>query len=111
VRASEVKMPLTIRLETEKGLPVAEVFDLRDALTSRIEALLRGGIELELGRFINRYGNTVFNKLQLIDFLPEVDRVLVAAEGTEDHASLSEISHLVSRGADGEDLYLKFIGD
>ncbi len=104
-------MPLTVRLETEEGLPVAEVLNLHDVLTSRIEALSRGGIELELGRVIDRYGDTVFNKLQLMDFVPEVERILVAAEGTVDRSTLSEIGRLVSRGAESEGLYRKFIGD
>jgi hypothetical protein len=104
-------MPLTIRLEGEDGQAIEEIFDLGNVLTRSAEANEAKGGVLEMACFIDRYGDTLFNKLQLVPFIGDIDLLLAATESAGARIVLSEIRSLAWRGAHEDRLYLKFVGD
>jgi hypothetical protein len=104
-------MPLTIRLETEDGNCVAEMYDMRNVLIHGTDALSPDGKGLELAHFIDPYGNTVLNKLQLPPFIRDLELLLTTANDAGERSLLNEIRQLAARGAHEDGLYLKFVGD
>jgi hypothetical protein len=104
-------MALTIRLETEDGQCVAELDDIHNLLLRRANALARERQHLELARFIDPYGDTVFNKLQLPSFIRDLELILAKENDAGERSLLSEIGALAKRGANESGLYLKFVGD
>jgi hypothetical protein len=102
-------MTLLIRLETERGEQVDELQD-RDEL---IAAVIPGieDIEFHCWRFIDPYGDTVFNGLQMETFLVELDALQRRHSDPRTQASLARLERLARRCRDGVHLYLKFYGD
>ena len=66
-------------------------------------------------RFIDPYGDTVSNRVQMIPFLTEWRRLITlrATEGVseEEEQNLREVEDLALECSRGIHLYLKFIGD
>jgi hypothetical protein len=100
-------MPLTIRIETEDGASLAEVFDLQDAITELVERMPSGS--LEISHTIDPYGNTVINHLQLPLLLRDLERLRGLAAAPD--AVLRSVEELAARCQDDQHLYLKFYGD
>lgn len=65
----------------------------------------------ELIGFIDPYGNTVFNRLQMAKFLDEWDVLTAKVSSESERAYLGKISALARRVAREPHLYLKFEGD
>ena len=62
-------------------------------------------------RFIDLYGNTVFNRAQAETVLVGLDRLRQTTERYYESMLLDEIAALARRCADEPHLYLKFYGD
>ena len=62
-------------------------------------------------RHIDWYGDTVFNRLQMEDFLKEWERVATRVSTPEESALLGKIRSLAERCRDQPHLYLRFVGD
>lgn len=62
-------------------------------------------------RFIDRYGLTIFNGLQIPTFLSELERVRVNAHTDAEQDLLNAIKDLAVRCREEPHRYLKFIGD
>ena len=102
-------MPLSVALETERGEQLASVEDRANAL----HRLLPSGDDSSYHhlRFIDWYGDTVFNQLQMEPFLDEWARLKEVAETTEETALVEQVAALALRCEDEPHLYLKFYGD
>jgi hypothetical protein len=101
-------MSFLVRLEGEFG----EVNDEVD------EAALLGDVlpvhddrSYQCLRFIDPYGDTVFNRLQMEQFLTEWERLESQLRGQERQEIAAAIRKLALRCRDGVHLYLKFYGD
>ncbi len=66
-------MGLTIRLQNESGDTIEEVFDPKDLLGPHLP--LPNDESCQCLRFIDRFGDTYFNRLQMQTFLIEWDRL------------------------------------
>ena len=102
-------MPFTIRLESENGTTIKEVVDPRGILSH----LLPGydDFSFPMLRFIDPYGDTVFNRFQMRFFGKEMERILQKAKSKEEKDLLVEILELAAQGVTEVHLYLKFYGD
>lgn len=100
-------MAMTIVLQDERGTRIERVDDPTNALAS---CLLGAGMQCGCLRYIDPYGDTVFNRLQLEDVLRELE-ALSATAPTEGHALLDQVAGLARRGLAEPHRYLKFIGD
>jgi len=101
-------MPIICKLETERGEVLGEIND---------EDLLQGLLPepndetFHCLRFIDPYGNTVFNRAQAERFLVELDLLERKARTTPEKELLARIETLARRCRDDVHLYLKFYGD
>ena len=100
-------MPLTIRLETENGTSLGEVFDLQDTITQLSERVPAG--TLEISHTIDPYGNTVVNRRQLPLLLRDLERLRLLAAPSD--TVLRSVEELAKRFQEDHHLYLKFYGD
>ena len=103
-------MGIDLQWESERGEVHARISDER-GLVSKIIAAHPSHDESACLRFIDLYGDTVFNRLQIPVFLDELDAVpdlLLSAEEQEHREKIAELA----RKAENEvGTYLKFYGD
>jgi hypothetical protein len=96
---------IAVRLQDEKGKPVCAA----DVWLS--VPVPTGDTSYNLLCYIDPYGDTVFNRLQMDVFLLEWDRLRTMA-GTPEHlAAWTGVRDLARKCNEDEHLYLKFIGD
>jgi hypothetical protein len=97
-----------IELHDEEGNVVAEISEethLLDRLLAPDEKKFR------LLRYIDMYGDTVFNRLQMDDFLEEWNELGLRAKSNEEKRLVARVKDLIARCAKEPHLYLKFSGD
>jgi len=121
-------MPIEARIEDERGFHVAELRDPRDLLNCVLS--LRERVDRDdtkCVRFIDPYGNTVFNGLQLPVLIAELqahrpfltEAAIVAARFTGAAVSVSELREYLESLIDllndaidrGPHHYVRFLGD
>lgn len=102
-------MGLSVVLVTERGESLGEVHDPRNLLHQLLPS--NEDSSYQCLRFVDWYGDTVFNVLQMGTVLDELHRLNAAAETEEKQLLLSAIEGLVRRCRDEPHLYLKFCGD
>lgn len=103
-------MGLTIALVDERGEMQAEpITDPRDMLGQLLPA--GDGSEYQWLPYIDRYGDTIFNHLQVEPFLREWRSLYGKARTEPERTLLAAVEQLAKSCEDGVHLYLKFIGD
>jgi hypothetical protein len=100
---------LRVVLQDEEGGEIGEV----EANTHLLDSLLpsHNDKRLQCLRFIDPYGDTIFNGLQMEQFLLEWRELAKNAKSPEDAAVLTQVEHLARRCRETPHLYLKFYGD
>lgn len=99
-------MAFDIVLQKESGLVVGSIGDDRNLLHRLLtpsEATILGGIDW--------YGDTVFNRQQMKQFIPAWHELLAGTTNVEEREFLLKVADFAERCANGIHLYLKFIGD
>lgn len=103
-------MSLVVRLEDERGGRVGEpVIDSSNRLI-RLFPPPEGDLYHCLP-YINRYGDTVFNVLQMKPFLREWDLLRSGAAGEEERLLIEAVTELARQVEEEYHLYLRFAGD
>lgn len=103
-------MPLNVKLETESGEPVEEAyFDPRYPLNDLLPAF--DDTSYQCWRFIDEYGDTVFNRMQMETFLAELERIRRTAQRPEHRTALDRVEQMARRCQSEVHHYLKFYGD
>jgi hypothetical protein len=102
-------MGLNVILENEDGIPVESVLDGKGSLLKLVRSVGADGHILLA--FIDPYGNTVFNRLQMGQFLTEWEVVLERAFTPEDKMLVAQVKVLAERCQAGVHQYLRFVGD
>lgn len=100
---------IKIALEDENGRIVEQVSrdpHLLDALLPALEDR-----RFQALRFIDPHGDTVFNRLQMEQFLTEWGEVGKNARNPDASALVSEVARLAAQAKSRPHLYLKFYGD
>ena len=102
-------MGLRIRLEGERGKRYASVDDPYHLF----RRLMKEGDVMHTCclRFIDPYGNTVFNRIQMSQLLIELEGLHEFVKSTEQDELLSRIEELAQRCAREPHLYIKIYGD
>lgn len=102
-------MGLTVVLESEGGEPLDRVEDPTNVLHRLLPPPDDGRYRC-IGA-IDWYGDTVFNYLQVPQFLDEWRRIAAGAGGPDESAVMKKIEAMAERLARERHLYLKFYGD
>ncbi len=103
-------MGLSVRLETELGEPVDELVGDPTNILHRILRPYYDDQTAQCLRFIDWYGSTFFNYLQMEPFLREWQKLYSVTISNEEKELLSRIEKLARR-CQAERLLLRFIGD
>ncbi len=102
-------MGITIRLEGEQGNEHERVDDPHRLLLSLMK-------EMDVSqtcclRFIDPYGNTVFNRLQMPQLLTEIASLHKLVKRVEQNEVINEFEKLALRCSKEPHLYIKIYGD
>ncbi len=95
--------------QNEDGNPIDMVLDPKNHLHRLLPSL--DDESYQCLRFIDWYGDTVFNRLQIPTFLIEWERIKVKAESDEERELIHRIEKLARDSQLEPHFYLKFIGD
>ncbi len=103
-------MGLTVVLEDENGAPVrGSVHDPANALSRLLPD--PADTSFPLLRFVDPYGDTIFNRRQMAELRAEWARLYERAGSEQEEAILREVDALAAAGASEPHLYLRFVGD
>src|SRR3989442_12391076 len=102
-------MPISIVLIDEFDKEVARLDDVTNMLDHLLPSVEDSSSHYL--PFIDSYGDTVFNQLQMKPFLDEWTRLKKPAETAEERALIEQVTALALRCQDEPHLYLKFYGD
>jgi len=100
---------LTVTLETERGDAIEQVGDPKNHL--HVLLLHPDDRSFSCLRYIDLYGDTVFNQLQTRPFLQEWKRIHKRAKTDEERDLVDEIERLARACAAEPHRHLKFYGD
>jgi len=98
-------MGLTVRLQDERGKPVCDEDIGIDF------PIPTGNPSFQLLRYIDPYGNTIFNQLQMDTFLTEWEKIHSEAKAQDEATAWSTVKQWANRCKNEVHLYLRFIGD
>jgi len=102
-------MGLNIVLENEQGQQIEKIIDSSNLLLAIIKnSKLPDSFCM---RYIDPYGDTVFNKIQMDQFLIELSQLQKLSKNTKDHELLAKIRALALRCQQELHLYIKIYGD
>jgi hypothetical protein len=102
-------MGILVALEDERGKQLDTVEDPRGHLFRSLPS--EGGRAEKLLGYVDRYGDTVFNRLQMDAVLSELSALIADAKEPEQTLLLERIRDLASRCKREAHCYLKFYGD
>ncbi len=102
-------MGLKILLETEQGEELERILDPKNELISLLwQSDIAGTCCL---RFIDPYGNTIFNRQQMETFIAELEAVDNSVAREDQKALLHRVGDLARRCAKEVHVYMIFRGD
>lgn len=102
-------MGITVVVANERGEVLGQVEDPANLLGPTLPE--EHDKNYTLLRYIDRYGDTVFNQLQLDDFISEWRKLRDRPRKPEAIALLDAIENLARECQSGVHKYLKFVGD
>jgi len=102
-------MGLNVFLQDENGHTIDRVIDNNYVFMSLINSIPE--TEGHCARFIDLYGNTVFNRLQIGHFIKEVEEHSALLKKPADRELILRIIQLAARCAKEPHLYIKIVGD
>lgn len=102
-------MGLSIALQNENGTPIDMVLDPKNHLHRLLPS--HDDESYQCLRFIDWYGHTVFNRLQMPIFLSEWQRVRAKVKSDEECDLIDRVEKLAHDCQCEPHLYLRFIGD
>ena len=102
-------MGVDCTLRTEQGEILDSVEDPTGVVAQLIPAL--DDERYHCWRFIDPYGDTVFNRLQMERFISEIEQLRADVGDPRARLALERIGSLARECRDGVHLHLKFLGD
>ncbi|MDH4226254.1 MAG: hypothetical protein OEV59_00670 [Deltaproteobacteria bacterium] len=102
-------MGIDVALELRRGESLAIVGDPHSFLPRLLPSV--DDETFPLLRFVDWYGNTVFNSIQMPQFISEWERLIKKTDVAEELKILEEILVLANKCKDDIHLYIKFYGD
>jgi hypothetical protein len=105
-------MGIEVAMTTERGEPIQQVFDAQQVLTALAMGPWQSMSSSVCVRFIDPWGDAVFNQAQLPYLLSELRQSMAAATDPRVREHLEEVCRLVEQAQnEGMHTYVKFIGD
>ena len=101
-------MGINVRVESERAEVQAEVLDPQNLTAKLVAASKPTSCCL---RFINPYGDTIFNILQLPVLVQELERVLASVSDPQLQAHARAVLDLANQAKGEAHTYLRFVGD
>jgi hypothetical protein len=101
-------MGFCVILENESGEPIKQI---EDPVNMLHQLLPSEDASYQYLRFIDWYGDTLFNRLQMQPFLAEWHRLTESAQTMDEKALLARINDLALQCSREPHLYLRFCGD
>lgn len=104
-------MGINVAWVDERHEPKQEVYDPRQVFTHLATSRwpeLSGSVCL---RFIDPWGDAVFNQAQIPELLQELRGELAETRDTEVRSHLEKVIQLVQRAVNQTHTYIKFLGD
>lgn len=102
-------MSLLVELRTEKGEVLGRAGEIDGAIPAYLPDFEND--RFPTIRFIDRYGDTVFNSLQMNAVLPELRQLRERARSDGEKKVVDGIIELAEECAKGAHRYLVFVGD
>ena len=102
-------MGMAIQLEDQHGKALEEIPDLESLLARLFPSWEDEAFHCL--RYIDPWGNTIFNHLQMDEVISELQRIRARTSVEAERAFLDAIEGMATRCKEGEHLYLKFVGD
>jgi hypothetical protein len=93
-------------LEDEQGIQIGTPVDFPSRLLPRPD-----DIRFHCMRFVDPYGDTVFNQLQLEQLIEDLQLLEISTSNDSDQTAIRELLRLVQQCSDRPHIYLRFIGD
>lgn len=104
-------MGVDCRVEDEEGGVLSELLDARSLVPALLGGQQEAGADTACLRFIDEYGDTTFNQLQIPVLHQELRAAVLRCENPEARVHGEKLVSLVA-SAEGEvHTYVKFIGD
>jgi hypothetical protein len=100
---------IKVALEDERGKSLEEVEGHVRLLGQYLPSL--GDERFQCLRFIDSYGDTVFNRPQMERFIIEWQKIMANPKTQEESILLSQVLYLAKKCLDEPHRYLKFYGD
>jgi hypothetical protein len=100
---------MCVVLETESDEQLERLEDRKNLLHRILPS--PGDSSYQLLRYIDSYGDTSFNRLQIAPLLQEIEQLSSSALSVEEKQLISDIKRLPRHCQIGPHLYLKFYGD
>jgi hypothetical protein len=102
-------MGFDIRLEDAAGKQIEESVDVESLLSRLLPAW--DDASFHCLRYVDPWGVTVFNHLQMDELVAELRRIRSKASTEDERAFVDGIEVMAMKCREGENLYLKFTGD
>ncbi|MCI0526739.1 MAG: hypothetical protein L0Y56_04705 [Nitrospira sp.] len=100
---------INIILEDEHGNPIEKVEGRIHLIDQFLPTL--DNESFQCLRFIDPYGDTVFNGIQMQQFIKEWERIMSMAKTNEERNLLEQVKDLAKKCQSEPHRYLKFYGD
>jgi len=100
---------MLIILEDERGAREDFIFDSASVLYCLLPDITEA--DWRCLRYVDRWGNTVFNNLQMTDLIDDLERLQSAADADSEKELLSQIIELARRCQSEVHMYIRFEGD
>jgi hypothetical protein len=102
-------MPMTVRLQTERGNVLKELYDLDDVL---LRLMYREDpAQLKIAQTLDPDGLTYLNCFQVPLFLEDLKKILSSGVSSSEAEILDGIEELARESLSEPHLYLCFVGD
>ncbi len=103
-------MGISTQLVSERGEVIEEVFDEQSRLNPLIESVPQYE-STHCIQYMNPYGDTIFNSLQLPRFLDEWKMVEEQAVTQEEKDLVAAVQRLALLAEEENHMYLRFVGE
>ena len=100
-------MPFYVNLENERHEVIEKIYE-HGWLLKILDLTDRN---YYCGRFIDRYGMTIFNRLQMDDFIKEMNTLKVESRDEKAKTFIDEIINLAEKCRNDVHTYIRFNGD
>jgi hypothetical protein len=102
-------MGLFIALETESGEKIQSIEDTKNILHQLLP--LQVDESYKLLRFVDWYGDTIFNRIQMEALIADITLLLKKVHSQEEIDLMLNIVKMCKRCSDEQHLYVKIYGD